>query len=275
MRRRGKTPRHRRWLIAGGVLLALLLGAGIWYWANLDDILEERYQKGLALRAAGEYVAAAELLRKLQADHPDCSRAPEALLQAGQLLHLNLGRYQDALLVYVTVERDYPEAGEATEARRQVAELYKYRLNDQQRALSAYQRLLDDAGAEGDRVQYEVADCYFRLNNFEQARIEFENLQQDYPASPLGAEVRYRIAVTYALEGKADDAMNAYREVISRWPESPYAVEARFGLATALEERERIKEALEIFEGLRGIYSNQQALAQRIESLKARVGQRL
>jgi TolA-binding protein len=113
------------------------------------------------------------------------------------------------------------------------------------------------------------------LNNFEQARIEFENLLRLYPATSLAAEVRFRIAVTYALEGEAENAMAAYRDVVSRWPESPYAVEARFGLATALEERDRLKEALEILAGLRGVYSNQQALNQRIEALEGRIGKKL
>ena len=275
MRRRGKKPRHHRWLRAGAIFLLVVLAGLGWYLVNLDDRLEQRYQKGLALRDAGEYAAATAVLRELQADHPDCSRAPEALLQAGQLLHLKLGRYEEALLAYLTVERDYAGAAQVAEARRQVAELYKYRLDDQQRALSAYQRLLDEPGDQGDRVQYEVADCYFRLNNFEQARIEFENLLRLYPTSPLAAEVRFRIAVTYALEGEAENAMAAYREVVTRWPESPYAVEARFGLATALEERDRLKEALEILAGLRGVYSNQQALNQRIEALESRIGKKL
>ncbi len=242
-----------------------------WYRANLDGILEKRFQKGLALREAGDAVGAAELLRTLQADHPDSARAPEALLQAAQLLHLKLGRYQDALLAYLTIERDYAATTQAAEARREVAELYKYRLDDQTRAISAYQRLIDAAGESSDRVQYEVADSYFRLNNFEQARIEFENLLRLYPASSLAAEVRYRIAVTYALEGEAENAMSAYREVVSRWPNSPYAVEARFGLATALEDRERLRDALAILEELRGVYPNQEALTQRIEHLKGRI----
>jgi TolA-binding protein len=274
LRRRGKKPRHHRWIWVGALLLGVLLVGFFWYRINLDGILEKRFQKGLALRDAGDVAGAADLLRTLQADHPDSARAPESLLQAAQLLHLRLGRYQDALLAYLKLERNYAATAQAVEARRQVAELYKFRLDDQTRAISAYQRLIDDTGESSDRVQYEVADSYFRLNNFEQSRIEFENLLRLYPASHLAAEVRYRIAVTYALEGEAENAMAAYREVVSRWPNSPYAVEARFGLATALEDRERLRDALAILEELRGVYPNQEALAQRIEHLKGRIAKK-
>jgi TolA-binding protein len=271
LRRRGKKPRHQRLLLAGAVLLTMLLAGFFWYQANLDGILEKRYQKGLALRDAGDLTGAAELLLAIQAQHPDSARAPEALFQAAQLQHLSLGRYQEALLAYLSLERDYPGTPQASEARRQVADLYKYRLDDQARAISAYQRLLDDAGKDADRLQYEVADSYFRLNNFEQARIEFETLLRAYPASTLAPEVQYRVAVTYALDGEADNAMRAFREVTARWPQHPYAVEARFGLATVLEERERLREALVILEELQGVYPNREALAQRIAQLHARI----
>jgi TolA-binding protein len=150
--------------------------------------------------------------------------------------------------------------------------LYKYRLDDQSRAIAAYQRLLDDAGEDADRLQYEVADSYFRLNNFEQARIEFETLLRQHPSSSLAPEAQYRVAVTYALDGEAENAMTAFREVPARWPQNPYAVEARFGLATVLEERERLREALAILEGLRGVYPNREALAKRIVQLQGRIG---
>jgi TolA-binding protein len=248
-----------------------MLAGVFWYRANLDSILERRYQKALALRDAGDLSAAAGLLLDFQAKHPAFSRTPEALLQAANVLNQGLGRYQEALLAYLSLERDYATTPQAGVARRQVADLYKYRLDDQAQAVTAFQRLLDEAGDDADRLQYEVADSYFRLNNFEQARIEFENLLRNYPASSLAPEAQYRVAVTYSLDGEAESAMKAFREVTARWPQNPYAVEARFGLATVLEERERLRDALAILEELRGVYPNQQALTRRIDHLKGRI----
>jgi TolA-binding protein len=86
--------------------------------------------------------------------------------------------------------------------------------------------------------------------------------------------VRFRIAVTYAVEGEAENAMAAFREVAARWPQSPFAAEALFGLAAALEERERLREALTILEELQGRYPNQQVLGQRILQLRGRIDKR-
>jgi len=120
-------------------------------------------------------------------------------------------------------------------------------------------------------LQYEVADCYFRLNNFEQARIEFENLLSNYNFSDLTAEVRYRIAMTYALEDKLPEADAAYRLVMQGWPESPYATEASFGLATVLEEQGELLEALKILEELDGIYPKQDILQRKTDQVRERI----
>jgi TolA-binding protein len=149
--------------------------------------------------------------------------------------------------------------------------LFKYRLDDCGQAIAAYQKVLDLPGPDNDQLQYEVADCYFRLNNFEQARIEFENLLNNDPYSGLAAEVRYRIAMTYALEGKLPDAAAAYRLVIQDWPDSPYAVEASFGLATVLEEQEELLEALKILQELEGIYPKQDILKRKTDQVRERI----
>jgi TolA-binding protein len=229
------------------------------------------FQNGLELRQAGKYVEAVDLFDKLHDEYPDFERVPESLFQAAEIQDLYLGRYSDALLTYLMLERDFPEAAEVVQARKQVAVLYKYRLNDCGQAIAVYQKVLDQPDPGNDQLQYEVADCYFRLNNFDQARIEFDSLVNNYPQSILIAEVQYRIAMTYALEGKLPEAAGAYRLVVERWSESPYAVEASFGLATVLEEQEELLEALKILESLAGIYPKQEILERKTAQVRERI----
>ena len=271
LQRQGKVPNRRLWILLGLVLLALVAGGAYWYHATLQTRLEETFQKGLALRQSGEYAEAVELFSNLHEDYPSFARIPEALFQKAEILDLYLFRHSDALLTYLLLERDYPKAPQVEPARRQVAMLFKYRLDDCGQAIAAYQKVLDLPGPDNDQLQYEVADCYFRLNNFEQARIEFENLLNNYPYSGLAAEVRYRIAMTYALEGKLPDAAAAYRLVIQGWPESPYAIEASFGLASVLEEQEELLEALKILQDLEGIYPKQDILKRKTDQVRERI----
>jgi TolA-binding protein len=159
------------------------------------------------------------------------------------------------------------------EAQLKIADIYKYRLEDFVLAIAAYQKVLDKGAEHADQIQYEVADSYFRLNNFEQARIEFGSLLENYPDSPLAPEVQFRIAVTYALEGHLPEAAGAYQVVAERWPESSYAPEALFGLAAVLEEQEELTKALTILEGLDN-YANPEVLRQKIENVRTRIAKK-
>ena len=269
--RQGKAPKQRLWILFGLIMVVLVAAGAYWYQANLQTRLEERFQQGLAFRQEARYSEAVELFKVLHAEHPSFVRIPQALFQVAEIQDLYLGRYSDALLTYLLLERDYPDAPEVFAARKQVAVLYKYRLNDCGQAIAVYQKVLDDADSNSDQLQYEVADCYFRLNNFAQARIEFESLLKNDPQSDLFAEVQYRIAMTYALEGKLPEAAGAYRVVIERWSESSYAVEASFGLATVLEEQEELVEALKILEELKGIYPKEDILTRKTEQVRERM----
>ncbi len=274
LKRQGKAPKKRLWVFLA-LTFVLLIAAGVfWYNANLQTRLEETFQKGLALRQAGKYVEAVELFERLHDEYPDFARVPQSLFQSAEIQDLYQNRYSDALLTYLMLERDYPDAAEVIPARKQVAILYKYRLSDCDQAIAVYQKVLDQPGPENDLMQYEVADCYFRLNNFDQARIEFDSLRKKHPQSPLIAEVQYRIAMTYALEGKLPEAAGAYQLVMERWADSPYALEARFGLATVLEEQEELLEALKVLESLAGIYPNQDILERKTEQVRERIAKK-
>ena len=156
LQRRGKTPRLRLWLA-----VALLLGIGVlvavfWYRANLQVILEDKYQEGLALKDSGHYEQALEDFQELAKDHPSFHRMPETLFETAEILDIYLKRYNDALLTYLLLERDFPEHPLAQVARQQIAELYKYRLDDCGQAISAYQRVLDSTEGEGDHYPWKV-----------------------------------------------------------------------------------------------------------------------
>jgi hypothetical protein len=58
---------------------------------------------------------------------------------------------------------------------------------------------------------------------------------------------------------------------MERWKESPYALEAGFGLATVLEEQEKLVEALNILEGLAGIYPKQDILERKTAQVRERI----
>lgn len=240
---------------------------------NQEELLEARFVTAQRLLQKELFADAADQFHQLYQQHPEFVHASDALFLRADILNRYLGDYQEALVCFLLLERDYPENSHLTEAYRQVAGIYKHRLEDFGRAIEAYQKVQEQQTDSADWVQYEIADSYFRLNNFEQARIEFTSLLKNFPDSALAPEVQFRVAVTYALEGQLPEAAGAYQLVAERWPDSPYAPEAQFGLAGVLEEQEELQKSLRILEQLEG-YQNPEVLQQKIEKVRARIGKK-
>lgn len=271
MKRRGQSSRKKVWITIIVVFVFVLAGGYFYYQTHIDDWLEDRYIRAEALLAQGDYNEALELYRSIiqkKSNHP---KVPASLFKVGEIEALYQKNDQQALIAFLTLEKDYPGKAETLSAQKYLANIYKNRMEDYGRAIVAYQSLLEGGIGEADQIQYEIADCYFRQGNYEQARIEFLSLGKNYPESLLVPEVRYRIAVTYSLEGLSKEAENAYRNMIREWPQSPYALEARFGLASVLEERGELKAALKTLQELQGIYPEDDVLMKKIDQVTERI----
>jgi TolA-binding protein len=253
-------------------LAILFIVAGIvYYYATLEERLHASFSRAESLVLRGSYEKAINQYQDIFEDHPDFVLAPRALFRAGEVQNLFLKRFHDALLSFHNLERDYPDSVFVNDALVQEAEIYKNRLRDYGRAAALYQKLLDLGMEPSDRFQYELSDCYFRLNNFEQARIEFENLLKSWPDSGLITEVEYRIGMTYALDGKPVEAEAVFRKILKEKADDPFAVETKFSLAAVLEDQERLRESLKVLKELEGIYPAPEALQRKIEKVEDRI----
>lgn len=262
-----------------GLLLLVLLGCSLaialtyGYRIYQETIPGRLYSKGLTMESQGRAEQALTAYERLFDGYARSEKAPEALFRAARICRYDLRQDQRALLYFLRLENDYPESGYLPQAQLEAAELTKYRLRDFTQAIVIYQRLLDRGPQDGDRILYEIADCYFRLNNFSQARIELDALLERYPHSPLSAEVLYRSAGAALLDGQKDVARNSFQRLIETYPKSPYALEARFSLAEMLESEERLKEALKAYRGLSN-YPKGELLKDKIVRLEQRIAKK-
>lgn len=272
LRRRRKNSRFYRLLVPATLLLLILLFLGlIWYVSGFDQRLESDYHRAEELVAQGSYDQAVRVLTELHQDNPGHPLGREALYKVAEVRSLYQQQFAEAILAFLAVEENYPNSDTGILAQRQVADIYKNKLRDFPRAVAVYQQLLARGVADSDRIQHEIADAYFRMNDFKQALLEYETLRSSYPDSPLQPEVRYRMAITLSLEGKGKEAEVMFREVISLWPQSPFALESKFSLATVLEERDELAEAMKVLEELKGSYPNTEMLERRLTQLRERL----
>ena len=256
--------------VPGLLLVLVLIFGGLLYSTNrLEETLEADFSLAAAAVGERDYQQALDYYEGIYRRNPTFHLAGQALFQGAEIKNLYQKRYPEALLDYLTLQQKYPdESALVRDSQVRIAEIYKTRQRDYPRAATEYRKALSLGVANPDQIQYEIADSYFRQEDYPQAVEAFAGLRRDYPDSPLLAEAGYRVATVYSLLGESEAAIQTFREVMERWPTSPYAIEARFGLAAVLEERDNLVEALSLLHSLRGEYPNADVLDKKIEMLE-------
>ena len=265
-----KKSSSKRWVFY--VLVVLILTASLFFVYRKQQLTasQQLFAKGVKLESLGQIVAAEESYRELYQHYPQAEEAAEALFKIARLWQYDHQDEQMALLNYLQLEHDYPESPLVLPAREAAAQIVKYTLRDYSRAIVFYQRLLDLNQGTPEQYYYEIADCYFRLENYPQARIELETLLENFPHSPLAASVLYRKGGILLLEGRADEARQDWQSLIEQYPDSSYQVQARFDLAKLLEEEGSLEAALQSYQQLEG-FTHPALLQKKIDHLEQRI----
>lgn len=226
--------------------------------------------KAIEQEGLGKIAEAEQLYRKVYQRYGDTDKAAEALFHIAKLQLYDHHDARLALLSYLQMEKEYPSSQLLAAAQRESARIVKYSLRDYSQAIGYYQRLLETQDENSDQYLYEIADCYFRLENYQQARIELETLIAEMPDSPLIADALYRMGGLLLLENRVAEARRSWSQLIEQYPESSYRQQAEFNLAKLLEEEDLLLEALEKYQQLTN-FPRPAILQEKIEHLKKRI----
>jgi tetratricopeptide (TPR) repeat protein len=231
------------------------------------------FSKGIKFESLGKLAAAEDVYREIYTKYPQAGEASEALLKIARIEQYDRQDEQRALLHYLQLEHDYPSSPLVLPAREAAAQIIKYTLRDYSRAIEFYHRLLELDRGTPDRYYYEIADCYFRLKNYPQARIELETLLEHYPDSPLIAEVLHRRGGILLLEGQGEKARSSWQRLIDEYPESRFRILAELDLAKQLEEEGAFEAALQRYQQI-ATEETSPLLDEKIEHLKQRIAKK-
>jgi len=254
----------------GGFCLSALFAALLLLSGCSSYRAEPLYDSAERALGEGAYHEALEVYGRVIDEFPGSSFAAKSQYRIGDIYDRHLGEPEKALEAYSEVRYMYPAQPEARLAAAAMAGIYS-RSGDHKRAVEEYQLLLDGPPAERLAYRRLIAEEYVMMNDFRQARIEYEELAaSDGLPAGLVPEILYQIASTYYISGQALEAARRFDEIIRKYPEADIVMEARLGKGNALAEAGRIGEALSILRSLEREYPNKEALRVRIEWLERR-----
>jgi len=129
-------------------------------------------------------------------------------------------------------------------------------------------------GAYAETCLLESGRAYLALGEPAQARLEWAELLEGFPTTPLDATLALEVARSYDIEGDQRRAVDAYRALIQRFEGHSVVPVAQFGLGESLEQLGELEEALGVFRLLIQGHPNPPAVRVKAEAVERRIVRR-
>jgi len=112
-------------------------------------------------------------------------------------------------------------------------------------AINSYRAALEQRprGQHAEHCLLQSGQSYLALGEFDQARVEWQELAREFPASKLLSEVALERSRSFDLQGRYKEALASYQAVLEDFAEDEVAVAAAFGVAESYEQLGMLDEA--------------------------------
>jgi TolA-binding protein len=170
------------------------------------------YALGLAYFQRQDYNASKEVFQKFLTEYGDSLLRSQAMYLLGTSLY-NLGEFTDAIEIFKNVIRNYSSDIDLVQ-----------------------------------KSEYEIADCFYRLGNEQEAMNRFNTLRAKYPNSRLAAEIVWWLGQYNYVHNNPTQAKRYFSSLIQDFPKSDLLSDAYYALGSISTEEGKYQEALEAFQ---------------------------
>jgi tetratricopeptide (TPR) repeat protein len=169
------------------------------------------YALGLTYFQKEDYNSSREIFKKFIDEFKDNSLRKDAMYLSGTSLY-NLERFAEAIDVFKEIIRLY---------------------NDDIQIIQ--------------KSEFEIADCFYRMGNEDEAVSRFKSLRSKYPDSSLAPEVVWWLGEYYYRQGNFDLARRYFLAIIQDFPKSNLSADAYYALGSTYEQDQDYNKAIENF----------------------------
>ncbi|MDD3089915.1 MAG: outer membrane protein assembly factor BamD [Candidatus Omnitrophica bacterium] len=267
--------KNRFRVLSIAVISLILSGAcgttahAFWIWTPKDkkivnakhvvkDTPEEQYNWAMKFYQEHEFQKAADEFNRMTSYFPDSHFSPDAQYYAGRSLE-EIAKYYAAFQNYQKTIDNYPytkRLDEIIERQFNIANSLENQKNPKfmefelalslEKAVEVYSKVVDNSpfGPYAEKALMNMADCYRRMQKYNDAMSAYEKIINDHPESPLVAEAKYQLAYTryesslnpeYDQES-TDEALRQFKQLQASTPVPKVAEEANKVL-TELKEK--------------------------------------
>jgi TolA-binding protein len=254
------------------ILFVFLIGILLTGCDVFDKSAVNEYEAATKRWNAGDYQTAVTLYFALVKEHPNSSKADDALYWAGVTQFLYLGETEKALQTLRLLLKRYPNRDMAPHAQWYIAQIYELGYNDYGQAIEEYRKAADYTNREvREKSLYGLAECLFRIGKIEEARNTWTQQITIFPNGPQSRLAYFRLGTAAFSKGDIEKAKTFYRKALENSTDKELVIKAKFSLAGCLEAEDNLSEALAIYQEIEPEYPNRDAIQIKIQALEARI----
>jgi TolA-binding protein len=220
----------------------------------------------------GDYQTAVSQYFALVKEHPNSSKADDALYWAGVTQFLYLGETNKALQTLRLLLKQYPNRDMAPHAQWYIAQIYELGYNNYETAIEEYRKAAEYSNRDvREKSLYGLAECLFRIGKIEEARNTWSRQVASFPNGPQSRLAYFRLGTAAFSKGELEKAKGFYRKSLENNTDKELAIKAKFALAGCLEAEDNLSGALSLYKEIEPEYQNREAIQIKIKALETRI----
>ncbi len=213
-----------------------------------DWTVEELYDYGMERMEQEDWLNALDAFRAITLSYSGSDIVDDALYHQGEM-HIKLKEYPLATLVFRRLISDFPQSPYNDESQYKLAYATFLQSNPphltQDKTFEAIRELqfflqeypesewseevhdlLQECFDKVAEKDYRIGNLYYKMKDWEAARLYFGELLETYPMSNWAWRAQYEIADSYAREGDHRAAIEQFEIFIQSYPENELSAEA-------------------------------------------------
>lgn len=199
--------------------------------------LEQRYKYALSLLIEQKYTIAIKEFELIIRDAPDSEYAEISQISIGRAYFLN-NDFKRALKAYEKVLEKYPGTKRTEEVFEREYQVGVAQMEtNENAAIGVFEKIIEKhpLGPVAPDAQIRIADCYFKLNQYEESIDAYEKFLETYPKSEWVPYVQYQIPLAKVYHEKQQErnygllisAREGFEEYLVSNPQGTYIEDAK------------------------------------------------
>ncbi len=210
----------------------------------MKEDIEENFARGMEMLYNGSYEDAEShfltLARRIEREEKKEDRIWQAksLYKAGRIEHLYLDQPRRAVARLREAVKIFPEANFAFKAQKEIAFIFYDRLRDYRTAALEFERLVNAFPGRDDiwKYQYRIAQSYFMIREFDQARAEVRLLLEKHKKDRIATEAMLLVANSYYVQGRYREAADSHKALLDIRPAEQIEARSLFEMGMCYQE---------------------------------------